>query len=362
MTQKTPLYDWHVEQGAKVVPFAGFMMPVAYAGTLAEHQAVREQCGLFDISHMGEVYVEGPQALAFVQWITSNDAARLQDHQAQYSLLMHEEGYAIDDLLVYRLSETRFLLCINAANIAPDWDWIATQAKRPEFAQVKIENASEQTTMFALQGPNSFAVMGDLGFDLKSMERFSTVETKIAGIDVLLSRTGYTGEDGCEFFLSAGDALAFWEALFAAAKPHGGVPVGLGARDTLRLEMGYVLYGHELSPSISPWEAKLGWVIKLAKGDFLGKAALEKQKAEGLPRTLVALQMEEAGIPREGMAVILGEEKIGEVVSGTMSPTLRQGIATALVKREHASQTEFLVDIRGKMKKSKQVKLPFIKK
>lgn len=362
MTRKTPLYDWHVSHGAKMVPFAGFAMPVAYAGTLAEHQAVREKCGLFDISHMGEIYVEGPQALDFVQWVTSNDANRLQDHQAQYSLLMHSEGYAIDDLLVYRLATECFLLCVNAANIENDWQWLQKQSERAEFSQVKLNNASEQTAMYALQGPSSFQVMKALDFDLETLPRFSTMETKIAGVSVLLSRTGYTGEEGCEFFCDSQNALALWEALFEAAEPYGGVPVGLGARDTLRLEMGYVLYGHELSPTISPWEANLAWVIRMDKGEFLGKATLEQQKSDGLARKLVALQMGEAGIPREGMEVFLGEESVGQVVSGTMSPTLKKGIATALIQREAAARDEFFIDIRGKMKKSKRVKLPFIKK
>jgi aminomethyltransferase len=359
MTKITPLYDWHIAHGAKTGEFAGYSMPLFYDGVLSEHQAVRERCGLFDISHMGEVYLEGPQALAFVQRLTSNDVRRLKDHEAQYSLLMNPKGFALDDILVYRLNPEKFLLCINASNIEKDVAWIRSQ----EIPGVEIKDASDETGMIALQGPLASQVLEKLKVDIKGVERFATREIQLGEISFLLSRTGYTGEEGYEFFVPWGQTLALWEKLFSAGEEYGTQPVGLGARDTLRLEMGYVLYGHELNETISPLEAGLNWVIDWEGEDFIGKAALLQQRDQGISRKLIGLVMEESGIPREGMALHAGDQVLGRVVSGTMSPNLKQGIATALVEKKLIPASgEIFVDIRGKMKKAKIAKPPFIQR
>ncbi len=359
MPKQTPLYDWHLQHGAKMVEFGGWLMPVSYEGVLAEHQAVRERCGLFDISHMGELYVEGEGAEAFLQRMTTNDVSRLREGEAQYSLLLNEAGTAIDDIIVYRLGAKRFLVCVNASNADKDRDWLAAHLSK----DARLQDRSPEQGMVALQGPRSATVLQKLGFDLASLKRFQCTETKVAGVPVILARTGYTGEEGCEFFVENRDLEKLWEALLAAGKEEGIRPIGLGARDTLRLEMAYPLYGHELSDSINPLEAGLGWVIKMGKGDFLGREALLKSQERGLPRELKGLVMLEAGIPREGYAVMAGQETIGKVCSGTFSPSLQVGIATALLKRGSVENGgEIFIDIRGKMKKAKIIKPPFLAK
>ncbi|MDX1387090.1 MAG: glycine cleavage system aminomethyltransferase GcvT [bacterium] len=357
--KKTYLYDWHVAHGAKMVEFGGYLMPVSYEGVLAEHEAVRSACGLFDISHMGEIYISGQGALNYVQQLTSNDASQLKEHEAQYSLLMHSDGYAIDDILVYRLEDGVFLLCVNAGNAQRDWEWIESHV--PEG--VRVRNATESTGMIALQGPRSVELLSRLKIDLLALKKFSTLRVKIENTECLLSRTGYTGEEGCEFFLPAEHSQDLWETLLKNGADLGCVPVGLGARDTLRLEMGYVLYGHELNEQINPLEAGLSWVVKFSKRDFFGKEALLQVKEEGLKRKITGVLMEERGIPREGMALIQGTEKIGELVSGTLSPSLHRVVGTALVDLPFLEQPgQIFVDIRGKMKKAKFTKPPFIQR
>ncbi len=357
--KQTPLYDWHVAHGGKMVEFAGYQMPVRYQGIPAEHQAVRRDCGLFDISHMGEIFFRGPHALEAVQNLTSNDASRLQEGGAQYSLLMNEHGFAIDDILVYRLSSDHFFFCVNAANRHRDYAWIT--AHTPD--DVVAIDRSDEFAMLALQGPRAPRVLAKMGWDLLEIPRFTLRETSWKGHPLWISRTGYTGEEGCEFFLPAGAAVEFWEYILAVGKNESCIPVGLGARDTLRLEMGYVLYGHELSATISPWEAGLGWVISLGKGNFLGREGLEHQKKLGIGRRVLGFVLEEAGIPREGMEVWCGAEKVGHVLSGTLSPSLGQGLGTALVDAQRVSlETNISIDIRGKMKKAKIASLPFFKK
>jgi len=359
MSKKTPLYDWHLQHGAKMVEFGGWLMPVSYEGVLAEHQAVRERCGLFDISHMGELFFEGEGAEAFLQKMTTNDVSRLCDGEAQYSLLLNEGGTVIDDIIIYRLGARRFLVCVNASNTDKDRDWLASQLPKG----LGMKDRSPEMGMIALQGPKSAGVLKKLGFDLNSLKRFQCLETEVSGVKVVLARTGYTGEDGCEFFVENHDLAKLWEALLAAGKEEGIRPIGLGARDTLRLEMAYPLYGHELSDSINPLEAGLAWVIKMAKGDFLGRDALLKSQEQGLARELKGLVMSEAGIPREGYAVFAGQEAIGKVCSGTFSPSLQVGIATALLKRGVTENGgEIFIDIRGKMKKAKIIKPPFLAK
>ncbi|MCE9624767.1 MAG: glycine cleavage system aminomethyltransferase GcvT [Deltaproteobacteria bacterium] len=357
MSQKTPLYDWHRQHGAKLVEFGGWQMPVSYEGVLAEHQAVRERCGLFDISHMGEFYVEGPDAENFLQKLTTNDVSRLKDGEAQYSLLLYDRGTAVDDIIVYRLGSERFMLCVNAANIDKDREWL----KGHLSGRVTLDDRSPEMGMIALQGPKSAEVLARLGFKLDSLKRFQCVEAALGGVKGLVARTGYTGEEGCEVFLSGKDLLSLWEVFLKAGDNSGIRPIGLGARDTLRLEMGYPLYGHELSDEINPLEAGLSWVVKLEKGDFIGREALVKIKEQGPMRRLVGLVMEEPGIPREGFAVMRGAETIGKTCSGTFSPTLQVGIATALVSPSSGAESgENFIDIRGKMKKAKITKLPFI--
>jgi aminomethyltransferase len=357
--KKTPLYDWHIRHGAKMVDFAGWQMPLSYAGVLAEHQAVREACGLFDISHMGEIYFEGPDAKKTVRALTTNDVARLRDHQAQYSLLLDEQGRALDDILVYRLGPERFMLCVNAANLEKDFRWIQSHTQ----GQVRVEDRSDATAMIALQGPRSFEVLKKLDFDLHQIQRFETRELRLANIPVLLSRTGYTGEEGCEIFAPAASATRLWEALMEAGKEQGLQAVGLGARDTLRLEMGYVLYGHELNSEISPLEAGLSWVVDFTGAAFIGREALIGEKERGLSRQVVGVLLMEAGIPREGMEIFSQDKKIGRVLSGTMSPSLKRGIGTALLDLASLPQSgEIFIDIRGKMKKAKIQKPPFLKR
>lgn len=357
MSLKTPLYQWHRDHGAKMVEFGGWDMPVSYEGVLAEHKAVREACGLFDISHMGEIFVSGPGAEAALQWLTTNDVSKLRDGQAQYSLLLNESGGAVDDIIVYRLKPDRYLVCVNAANIDKDREWMKLHLK----AGAELSDRSPEMGMVALQGPASARVLAKFGFDLSSVDRFHCREARIAGVPVLLARTGYTGEDGCEFFLENKVLIEFWENLIAAGQPEGLVPVGLGARDTLRLEMGYPLYGHELSENIGPWEAGLGWVVKPDAKDFLGKKALVEAKAKGVARRVRGLRMEEPGIPREGFAVYQGSNKVGATLSGTFSPSLEIGIASALLDASLSPEAgEIFVDIRGKMKKAKITKFPFL--
>jgi len=356
MGKKTPLYDWHLRHGAKLVEFGGWDMPVSYEGVLAEHQAVRERCGLFDISHMGEFFVEGPDAEAFLQKVTTNDVSRLKDGDAQYSLLLYEKGTAVDDIIVYRLGPRRFMLCVNAANIDKDREWLLSHLS----GQVSLTDRSPEMGMIALQGPKSGAVLRALGFDLASLKRFQCREASLAGVRGLIARTGYTGEEGIEVFLENGDLLRLWEAFLKAGEGEGIRPIGLGARDTLRLEMGYPLYGHELSDAVDPLEAGLAWVVKLGKGEFIGREALVRIQERGPARELKGLTMEEPGIPREGYAVFAGTERVGAVCSGTFSPSLQVGIATALLTRGAAAEGgEIFIDIRGKMKKAKITRLPF---
>lgn len=359
MPQKIPLDTWHRSHGAKMVEFGGFEMPVSYRGVLAEHETVRERCGLFDISHMGEFIVEGENAEAFLQKLTTNDLSRLDDGQAQYSLLLYPEAGVVDDIIVYRLSAKRFMLCVNASNIQKDFNWLQSHLE----PGVVLQDQSAATGLIALQGPHSFALLEKLDFDLKRLKRFEFCETQLASCPLWISRTGYTGEEGCEIFLPNAYLEKIWKALLEAGAKEGLEPIGLGARDTLRLEMGYPLYGHEISESINPFEAGLAWVVKMNKPDFIGKAALQKIKQEGIKRRLIGLVMEDQGIPRQAQNLISEGRPVGEVLSGTFSPTLKIGIATALVESKIVEgKTEISVDIRGKIKKAKITSLPFVKK
>jgi aminomethyltransferase len=340
-----PLDAEHRALGARMVPFAGYAMPLHYpAGILAEHRAVRENVGLFDVSHMGEFEVRGPDATAFLQYVTSNDVTRLQPGQAQYSLLLTEAGTIVDDLLVYRLEEAppAYLLVVNAANRAKDWAWLERWA---DDVDVDLVDRSEAIALLALQGPRAEATLAPVvDPEVRALPYYHSVLGTVAGVPARISRTGYTGEDGFELFLDAADATHVWRALLAA----GAQPAGLGARDTLRLEMGYPLYGQDLDEEHTALEANLGWVVKFQKGDFLGRLALLGQKEAGVGRLLTGLRLQGPGVPRHGYTVLDGNgEPVGAVTSGTHSPSLGVGIALAYLDADVAAEgTSLAVEIR----------------
>jgi aminomethyltransferase len=362
--KQTPLNAVHKALGARMVPFGGWEMPVQYTGVIDEHLAVRERAGLFDVSHMGEIEVTGAEALTLVQRLTTNDAAQLVDGQVQYSALCYPDGGVVDDVTVYRSSANHYLFCVNAANVDKDFAWMQQVRADSGLAGANLSNRSDEFAQLALQGPKAEAILGQLsGVPLSAIRYYHFGAGKVDGVPALISRTGYTGEDGFELYVPAAAAVNLWLQLLEVGKDDGLVPVGLGARDTLRLEKGYALYGHELSPAITPLEAGLGWIVKLEKGDFVGRDALVRQQAAGISRRLVGLVMEERGIPREGYPVFAGERQVGQVTSGTMSPSLKNGIALALVESACAVlNAELLVGIRDRKLKAKIVKPPFIKK
>lgn len=339
---RTPLHAEHLALEGKMVPFAGFEMPVQYpSGITREHQAVRSGAGLFDVSHMGEFEVRGPDALALVQHVTVNDAGRVEVGQAQYSAMVNEGGTILDDLIVYRFAD-RWMLVVNASNRRKDWDWIAGHA---EGFDVELADRSDETALLALQGPGARALLQGLtGTDLDAIGYYRFAEGAVAGVHGVISATGYTGEDGFELYLPADGAVTVWRALLEA----GATPAGLGARDSLRLEMGYALYGNDLDEDHTPLEAGLGWITKLDKGPFVGRDALAAQKEAGVERRLVGLRLTARGFPRAGYAIVDGGEPVGAVTSGTMSPTLGHGVAMGYVLADRAKAgTELAVEIRG---------------
>lgn len=329
--RKTPLYDMHVKYGGKMVDFAGWLLPVEYSGIIQEHKMVREKAGLFDVSHMGEIVVSGPQAGEFLQYMTTNDVARLVRGQICYSLLCYEDGGVVDDILIYKLGPEEFLLVVNAANTARDLAWLEQHA-RPG---VQIRDMSNQYAQLALQGPRAEKILQPLtDKDLAVLKYYWFYpQVVVAGIPCLLSRTGYTGEPGFELYVAPEKAAALWEALLAAGGEDV-VPAGLGARDTLRMEVKLPLYGHELGPDITPLQAGLGYFVKLDKGDFIGRAALQAEKAAGPARRLVELVTLEKGIPRAGYPVRCQGREVGRVTSGGYAPTLDKFIALALVESQ----------------------------
>lgn len=359
----TPLNQVHRELGARMVDFGGWDMPVQYSGVIEEHVAVRQAAGLFDVSHMGEVEVTGPNALAFIQQLTINDAAKLVDGQVQYSAMCYPEGGVVDDVTLYRFNESRYLFCVNASNTDKDFAWMEKVLADSSMTDVLLQNRSEEFAQIALQGPKAEQILSALtDAQLADIVYYHFREGKVAGVQMIVSRTGYTGEDGFELYLPASAAVEVWQQIMTAGTPHGLLPIGLGARDTLRLEKGYALYGHELSQEISPLEAGLAWITKLDKEDFVGKAALVTQKAGGVPRRRVGLVMQERGIPREGYPILVGDREVGVVTSGTMSPTLKVGIALALVDPDVAqADTELDVAIRNRRMGAKVTRPPFVK-
>ena len=340
---RTPLYDQHVALAGKIVPFAGYAMPVQYpTGITGEHLAVRESAGLFDVSHMGEFEVRGPGALDLIQAVTINDASRIEVGQAQYSAMVQADGGLLDDLIVYRFAD-RWMLVVNASNRAKDWEWIADRSA--DF-DVELVDRSDEIGLIALQGPKSRSLLAGLtDTDLDGIGYYRFAEGSVAGVEGVISATGYTGEDGFELYLPAAGSEAVWTALVSA----GAVPAGLGARDSLRLEMGYALYGNDLDEDHTPLEAGLGWITKLDKGDFVGREALRLQKERGVERRLVGLRLTERGFPRPGYEIARDGDAEGVVTSGTSSPSLGCGIAMGYVPADWAKPgTEVAVIIRGK--------------
>jgi aminomethyltransferase len=358
--KNTALTGVHISLGAKMVPFAGYNMPVQYAGTNAEHDAVRKAVGVFDVSHMGEFILKGEKALDLIQKVTSNDAAKLYDGKVQYSCLPNENGGIVDDLLVYRVDDKTYMLVVNASNIEKDWDWIS---QYNDFG-VGMINISDRTSLLAIQGPKAAEALQSLtDIDLASMEYYTFQKGTFAGIDnVLVSATGYTGAGGFEIYFDNEHAEEIWNAIFNAGEPFGIKPIGLGARDTLRLEMGFCLYGNDIDDTTSPLEAGLGWVTKFNK-EFTNSAALQIQKQTGLTRKLVGIEMTERGIPRHDYEIVDAHDNvIGKVTSGTQSPSLQKPIGMGYVATEFAKEgTEIFIRIRDNKVKAKVAKPPFYK-
>lgn len=357
MERKTPLYDRHAAAGGKIVSFAGWLLPVQYGGIIAEHMAVRTACGLFDVSHMGELVLRGDDALLNINHLMTNDFSGMYPGQARYSPMCSEYGGVVDDLIVYKLSETSYLIVVNAANKDKDRDWIAARLT----GACVMEDRSDAVAQLALQGPRAEGILRKLTEDIPAKYYSAVIDGTVAGTACLVSRTGYTGEDGFEFYCAADDAPALWDALMAAGYEEGLIPCGLGARDTLRLEAAMPLYGHELTDDINPYEAGLGIFVKPGKPDFIGKAALEQ--ARPVSRRRVGLEVTGRGIAREGCPVYDGVRQIGTVTSGTHCPYLGKAIAMALVEVSHKEPgTPVTIEVRGRKIGAEVVPLPFYKR
>ena len=360
--RKTPLNATHRASGAKMVPFGGWDMPVEYSGLISEHMAVRKAAGLFDVSHMGEFEVEGPGALAFLQRTTANNVAKLVDGQAQYSAFPLANGAPLDDVIVYRRAADRYLLVVNAGNIEKDFRWLQEQGPQ----DIRLENKSDAYALLALQGPRAAEILRALTtFDLSGLKYYHFAEAEVDSYPVTVSRTGYTGEDGFEIFVSPQLVEAFWKRLLEAGREKGLVPVGLGARDTLRLEARLCLHGQDMDETTSLVEAGLGWMVSLdeAKGDFPGRAVLAEQKKNGPPRKLVGFEMTGRGIARHGYPVLIHDERMGEVTSGTYAPFLQKNIGLCYVPAARAAVgTELAIDIRERKVPARVVPTPFYKR
>ncbi|WP_426349877.1 glycine cleavage system aminomethyltransferase GcvT [Alloiococcus sp. CFN-8] len=348
--KKTSLFGHYESYGGKIIDFAGWALPVQFAGIMEEHKAVREAAGLFDVSHMGEITIKGRDALKFINVLITNDATKLVDNQVLYTMMCYENGGVVDDLLVYRYSEDSYLLVVNASNIEKDYQWILSQIGSFD---VSVDNISSEVSQLALQGPKAEKALQKLTDTTLSEIGFFYFKDKvtIAGKETLVSRTGYTGEDGFEIYCRNEDLVYLWDAILTTGKEEGVQPIGLGARDTLRFEANLPLYGNELSQEITPLEAGFGFFVKLNKEEFIGKNALEKQKAEGLKRKIVAFEMVGKGIARHGYKVFKGEEEIGFVTTGYLSPTLGKNIGLALIRTEYA-EMEGIIEIQIRNKKA----------
>lgn len=356
--KQTPLYEIHRQLGARMTTFGEWEMPVSYRGIIEEHQGVRSRVGLFDVSHMGEIDIRGPQARAAVQYLTVNDVSRLDVHQLQYSAMCNDTGGIIDDLTVCCMAPDHFLLVVNAANIAKDFDWIVQHLAPGATAH----NASDTQALLALQGPDAEALLQRLvAVDVSQLRYYHAMPATLDEQAVMLFRTGYTGEDGFEILLEASATPGIWQQLMAAGEEFSLLPAGLGARDTLRLEARYLLYGTDLDESTNPFEVGLGWITKLDKGEFIGRQALVRLQEAGIQRRLAGFVMQERGVPRSHYQVVQDHRAIGHVTSGTMSPTLGQAIGTALVQRQAAKVgAEFCITIRQKPVRARVVPSPFV--
>jgi len=359
--KNTPFTEKHISLGAKMAEFAGYNMPISYSGINDEHATVRTNAGVFDVSHMGEFIVKGPDALDLIQRVTTNDASKLTAGKAQYSCLPNKTGGIVDDLIIYCLEENKsYMIVVNASNIEKDWEWINSFNNK----NVEMHNISEKTCLLAIQGPNACKILQPLcDIDIMNLKYYTFVKGIFAGVEnVVISATGYTGSGGVEIYFedSNGAADKIWDAIFAAGSPLGLKPIGLGARDTLRLEMGYCLYGNDIDDTTSPLEAGLGWITKFTK-DFTNRAFLEEQKAAGVKQKLVGFEMVDKGIPRHHYEIKDADgNKIGHVTSGTQAPALGKAIGMGYVATSHtAIDSEVYVDIRGKLIKAKVVKMPF---
>ena len=357
---RTPLFDFHVAHGGRMVPFAGWEMPVQYTGIIEEHMAVRRAAGLFDVSHMGECRVTGPDAAAFLERVMTNTMTTLPVGMARYTILCQPDGGCVDDLIVYRLGAEEFLICLNASNASKDIAWLRAQAGQ---ARVTIADECAAWAQLALQGPLAESILAPLtAANLPAIKRFGFVTATVAGAaGCIISRTGYTGSPGFEIYLPAAVATQVAEALLAAGKPHGLLLAGLGCRDSLRLEAGYPLYGHEISEVISPIQAGLGWTVKFAKPEFVGREALKRQADGDLPSSVVLFSLNDRRIARQGTPVFAGDTKVGEVLSGTLSPVLNKPIGTALVAAGALAKGGLTVDIRGNRIPLEVAAEPFVK-
>lgn len=353
---KTALYNRHVEAGAKLVPFAGFLMPIQYRSITEEHRKVRGSVGVFDVSHMGEFWVKGDKAVEFVERLTVNNVRKLQVNQAQYSAMLYENAGIIDDLIVYRL-EDRFMLVVNAANREKDWEWI----KQHTIDGVEIEDASDRMSLLAVQGRHAEDVIGKLTeTDLSAIKFYWFREGEVAGHRAIISRTGYTGEAGFELYVDNENAPEIWDAVLEAGEEFGIEPAGLGARDTLRMEMKLALYGNDIDQTTNPIEAGLGWITKVNKGDFVGREAVQAVKEKGISRKLIGFEVEGKAIPRKDYVCYQGAEEIGLVTSGCWSPSLDKGIGMAYLSKENTPVgTRFELEIRGKRIPAQVVETPF---
>ena len=358
--KRTALNSLHKALGAKMVEFGGWEMPVEYSGIIQEHLAVRRAAGLFDVSHMGEIEVSGPRALSLLQYVTCNDASRLKDFQAQYSALMLPKGSAIDDCVVHRWSEDHYFLCVNAANTERDFDWMIQH----NSVGAEVRNLSGEYAQLALQGPRALEIISRvMPTSVAGLRYYWFCRARCCEVEGILARTGYTGEDGFEFYFPAAESAKVWNTLLDAGRPEGLIPAGLGARNTLRLEAGYPLYGHELDEDTTLLEANLGWITKLEKGEFMGRDALLEQRARGIRKKLVGFEMRDRGVARDGYSVYIESKAAGYVTSGSYAPFLKKNIGMAYVPPSLAEVgREIEVEIRGKLVGAQIVPLPFYKR
>lgn len=359
--KRTPLYEKHLERNGKIIDFGGWELPVEYSGILAEHEAVRTKAGLFDVSHMGEIMISGKDSEAYLQNIMTNDISTMDNNQIFYSFMCYPDGGIVDDLLIYKYNNEKYFLVVNASNTEKDYEWMLEQKN----GDVKIENVSQNYAEVALQGPLAQDILQKLtSQDLSEIKFFYFADNvNISGINAIISRNGYTGEDGFEIYVTPDDGPKIWDMLLEAGKEQGLMPAGLGARDTLRFEVCLPLYGQEISKSISPLEAGLGFFVKLKKDSFIGKEALLNQKENGLKRKLVGFEMIDRGIARSNHEVFVDGKNIGYVTTGTHSPTLKKSIGLALINAEHAAEgNEIEISVRNKNLKAKIIKKPFYSK